>query len=85
MTDIRPIFGDDATEVPAAAVLTHMLKIQYYHNGEPNDFFVVLDNLNLWTLRQVIERAEEKAATLRSLIKATDITYLDPERDTDDC
>lgn len=73
LTDIRPVFGADIAAHPQSAVITHTLKLSYHEGSEDNDFFVVLDGEDLEALKGVIERAQGKSATLRSMMNRLDL------------
>lgn len=76
LTDIRPIFGSP-TEKPVGAFVEHTLKIEYHENGEHKEFYVVLDNGDLGKIRKVLDRAESKAAALKSIIRESGIPDFD--------
>ncbi len=78
ITDARPVFNDDGSEIEAFAVI-HMLRIHFEHNDNNQNFFTALDVDDLRQLREVIERAERKAETLKAVFKVTDIPYIDVE------
>jgi hypothetical protein len=42
LSDIRPVFHDDASSAPAGGVITHTLKLGYREGGEHKEFFIVL-------------------------------------------
>jgi hypothetical protein len=69
LSDMRPIFGPDATEPPVGAVLTHTLRIGYHEGSSHKEFHVILDSDDLMALSEVIIRAQEKENTLRGLLK----------------
>jgi hypothetical protein len=66
LTDIRPVFDDDAEDV-SAALIHHNLKITYQNNDEQKTFFVALDNYDVDALIANLEKAKKK----RNLIKAS--------------
>jgi hypothetical protein len=75
ITDLRPVFGDDIESGPQALVVVHLLKIGFHQAGMPHtDFFVSLDSQDLDTLKEVIERAQEKSESLKNFIN--DLPYL---------
>ncbi len=82
VTDIRRVFGSNPGMAPKAAVIVHSLKLNYHHEGELKDFYIAMDTDDIKTLRDVLERADLKAESLKSIINNAGITYLDPE-DTD--
>lgn len=77
LTDVRPIFEEDDSGHPAAAVVIHMLKITYQQNDGDAHFFVALDTEDVRKLRDVLNRADKKAANLQSLLEATNVPYLE--------
>lgn len=79
VTDIRPVFGESTSSPPAAAIIVHMLKIHYLQNGQHKEFFVALDTKDVQKMITVLERAKSKAESLRSLVEAAKVPYLEPE------
>jgi hypothetical protein len=80
LTDIRPIFGRKASTGPAALTIVHTLKLSYHHGSEElEELFVSLDDDDLQTLKQVIQRAEEKQGALEPLVQKTGIDLLPPK------
>lgn len=79
ITEIRPIFGSNPEIAPTAAVILHMLNVTYHREGEMKEFYMALDPDDLDMLRDVIDRAELKAESLRSLLDTAKIAYLDTE------
>jgi hypothetical protein len=63
-------------EEPYGAVIVHLLKLSYHEDGDHKEFFVALDDADLKHLKEVIERAERKAKTLRGKLKAGATMYL---------
>jgi hypothetical protein len=78
LSDIRPVFTGGAESI-AAAFIIHNLSIHYFHDGDHKEFFVVLDNDDLNTLKEAIARAEQKAEVLKAVFKKASIPYLDVE------
>jgi hypothetical protein len=76
LSDIRPVFGHDVKSKPAAAVITHTLKIAYHETGDHKEFFVVLDDVDLSKLEEVIKRAKLKSKTLKQLLEESDLPQL---------
>jgi|GEM_PF-602568 len=79
LTDIRPVFRSDAREPPAAAVITHKLRITYStpEEHQSRDIFIALDTADLGLLRRAINRAEEKSKTLATVLKPTMMRLLE--------
>lgn len=80
LTDVRSVFGTNVEDKPVGFVLTHTLKIGYHDDGgRHREFFVALDEDDLSTLRDVVERAEKKAKSLRTAMGKTELRYLAAE------
>lgn len=79
VSDIRPVFGSDVEEPPVAAVIVHMLNIDYYQAGERREFVVALDTKDVQDLLDVCERAKKKTERLQSVIASTNMTYIEIE------
>jgi hypothetical protein len=75
LTDIRPIFSESGEA--SAAVIIHNLRIGYHQDSKHQDFYVALDTDDIKKLKEAIERAEKKTATLQGLLKRSNVTYLE--------
>jgi len=64
LTDIRPIFGDNATEAPIAAIVTHTLRLQFHEADRNSELFFSLDRQDVATLVEALRRAIEKEDSL---------------------
>jgi hypothetical protein len=73
LTDVRPIFGPQVTEAPAATLITHTLKISYYHDDGMTDFYLALDDDDISELEEVLRRARTKAETLTKTLASANI------------
>jgi hypothetical protein len=76
LSDLRPVFSEDASTRPSGAVITHTLKIVHHIGKELEEFHVVLDSHELEVLKEVIIRACVKDKTLRALMKEANLTDL---------
>ncbi len=76
LTDLRPVFRQDATERPFSFAIIHTLRITFHHEGHNRRFFVALDDHDVLRLRRILERAEEKSQTLRSLADSANMPIL---------
>lgn len=75
-TDIRPVFGPDAREGPRAALLVSTLKIDWHPtDGSTESAFYALDRSDLQRLRDVVDRALDKAASLEGVIGSAALPY----------
>lgn len=80
-TDIRPVFepGQPADAPPQGGTIVHTLKISYYADNEPKDFFIALDTSDTRALRDQLERADMKAQSLKAVLAAAKVRYIDAE------
>jgi hypothetical protein len=69
LTDVRPIF-DKPENRPVGCAVSHNLKITYHEGGDHKEFYVALDADDIKTMKRVLERAEAKAASLKSVLHA---------------
>jgi len=76
LSDVRPIFDKPGAK-PIGEIINHTLRIDYRSHGVHKEFYVTLDAEDLNKLKRVFERAETKAASLKSLIKSSDVPDLD--------
>ncbi len=79
LTDIRPVFGPDPSRTPLAAAIVHTLHIAHHEGDSHEDFYVALDAEDLRKLRDQIERAVKKEASLKVIIQETPMKYLTSE------
>ena len=70
LMNMRPIF---AGGVPKSAVLTYTLVIDY-RSHEQREMHLALDESDIRDLRMVLERAEEKAATIKQWLETTSVS-----------
>lgn len=70
LTDLRPVYGPKVEDGPRAMIVMHHLKLAYHEDSSAHkNFYVTLDADDLRTLRNLIERAESKARTLKSIAR----------------
>ena len=77
-TDLRPVFKSDASETPFVALVIHNLRIEYRENRELRKAIFAMDDFDLLHLKKVIDRALQKAESVKNLIKKETI-LLEPE------
>ncbi|MGI9104708.1 MAG: hypothetical protein ACR2G4_00510 [Pyrinomonadaceae bacterium] len=77
VSDIRPVFKEEAEEPPVAAVIVHMLNIVYHSSGERKEFVVALDTTDIHLMMDSLKRAEKKTKSLESTIASTNMTYIE--------
>jgi hypothetical protein len=75
LTDVRPVFNEIGDE-PVAASIIHNLKISYGKDDNSRDFYVVLDDRDLKTLQEQINRAIIKSGSLQKLLSKSEIPCL---------
>jgi hypothetical protein len=78
LSDIRPVFQEDPSLAPAAAVIIHSLKIEFTEDDERRELFVALDSKDLGLLADAIARARQKDESLRQIIAASKLAFLEP-------
>ncbi|MXY10422.1 MAG: hypothetical protein F4Z00_05290 [Acidimicrobiaceae bacterium] len=74
VTDIRPVFGDDISDGAETAVLTHSLKIEFFRAGRRDHFYVALDHDDLLSMKEAIDRAIAKTASLTKTLRSAGIS-----------
>jgi hypothetical protein len=80
LTDLRPVFGKDATAGAKAAAVVATLKIDAHEGMGPlREYYFAMDHADLLRLRSVVDRALEKAAALKRLARETDLPYWEYE------
>ncbi len=68
LTDIRPVFGEDPTPPPSAAIIIHALQLVYHEGSSTKEIHIALDGGDLSSLKLQIERAQDKAKSLKTLL-----------------
>lgn len=80
ITDVRPIFGTDPANRPNGAVIVHTLKLSYWdESNEFRDFYIAMDAIDVRNLQALLERAEAKAGSLRSILEKAEVPVVDVE------
>lgn len=68
-SDIRAVFRPEKPEIkPAAAIIVHSLKIDYYEDYEIKALYLGLNYNDLLSLKKTVERAIKKHECLRTMI-----------------
>jgi len=75
LTDMRPVF-DKPEERPVGCTISHTLRIAYHEGGEHKEFYVMLDADDLQTMKKVLQRAETKASSVKSVLKSANLPDL---------
>ncbi len=78
-TDARPVFGNNVADAPSTMLLVHTLRLGYHdaHETRHREIYISLDAQDLISLRELIERAETKAKTLKSRFESAGIKLVD--------
>jgi hypothetical protein len=79
ITDIRSVFGDDIGSQPVASVIVHMLKIHYIQDQQHKDIFLALDTADIKVLINLLQQAQVKAESLKSVLISANIPYIDAD------
>lgn len=81
LTDLRPVYGVDASVRPAAAVIVHTLRLEYVEAGTgTRRFFIALDAADLKELRGLLDRAEKKEASLSAMLETSGLSIIQATR-----
>lgn len=68
ISDIRPVFSSDPSEIPSDMVVNHTLKLSLTNNGKDKEVYASLDVEDLRKLQKSINRAIKKDKTLRKFL-----------------
>jgi hypothetical protein len=77
ISDIRPVWNGDVKASPEGVVITHTLKLEYHYAGGHGEIYVAMDNRDIDKLMYVLERAQDKAVTLKALATTGWLKILD--------
>ena len=79
LTDLRPVFHDEnVTKGPVGFVVVHSLRIEYHSPLGHDEIYLAMDDLDLSELLEVIMRAQDKAESLKLLLKDKSLSDLTP-------
>ena len=73
VSDLRPIFGDDVDEGPAAWLIVHSLKLTVHEGRDLREIFVGIDAADLEDLANLLEREAKKTRALRESLAKTGV------------
>lgn len=79
MTDIRPIFGSSPEKPPKAALIVHTLRLSYHEGTDLKHFYIAMDSDELAELMYVLDRADSKAGSLKTVLDAANLPRVDLE------
>ena len=69
LTDIRPVFPEKVEDLPDGAVIVQTLQLDSWtRDGETESYHLAMDDADLQALRDAIDRAMTKTATLRRFL-----------------
>lgn len=75
LTDLRPVFKRDVEDQPSAMIILHTLQIGFHDGlGDHKEFYVTLDEQDVEELKRTLDRATQKAETLKRYASNTGIT-----------
>jgi hypothetical protein len=81
VTDMRPVYGDDPSAPPEAMTITHILKIHYHAAGNRiHEIYLGIGSSDIEEIREVLDRAKEKAKSLQASLESTKIPFIDPQQ-----
>lgn len=77
LSDVRPLFVD-SPETIAGAVIYHNLQVGFHDSstGEHKDIYFSLDDEDLGTLKEIVERAQTKSRSLQTLLKSAKVPHI---------
>jgi len=80
VTDMRPVFQDDVTSGPGAAIVTHSLHLSYFSEGNDlESIFIALNSSDLDRLIGCAERAKSKEAALLEFATQSGLEIIEGE------
>jgi hypothetical protein len=68
VTDIRTIFSDSRPQQPIAAMIIQQMKVEFHEESGIRSVFLALDGGDIANLREILDRAQEKYDTLKSVV-----------------
>ncbi len=79
VTDLRPLFKSDPEQQPGAAMIVHRLRISYHKPGSDDveEFFIAMDSDDIDRFRAILDRAEKKATSLKSMLKSASVPLVE--------
>lgn len=80
LTDLRPVFGQQHDAPLLGALIQNTLKITYWSEGKSSDIFLSLDRNDLKTLKEIIDRAENKSEKLADFLKQSNVNNFDSDK-----
>ena len=79
LTDARPIYVGKPSLQPDAVMITHTARIAYHDDtGKLREVDIMMDNDDLATFRDLIDRAGEKTKSMQAVFVAAKIQIVNP-------
>jgi hypothetical protein len=75
ITDLRPIFLGKNEPEPRAVTVVHTLKIELHESEDA--FYFALDNVDLVTLQDALQRAAQQQDALKQMAEASGLTWIE--------
>lgn len=69
-TDVRPVFSDDVAQGPVGGVVVHTLRLEYYDGESEKSFYLAMDNEDVQSLLDVLDRARLKGDAVQTGIRS---------------
>lgn len=82
LTDIRPLFDDDAKDGMLGALVVHTLRIEYFGSGGHTETVeVAMSDAQLNRLARAIDRAQAKAETVQGFLAKAGLESIAPDEE----
>ena len=80
LTDARPVYLGAPTDSPQSAVVTHTLRLAFHEHesGGLKAIYIALDGDDINKLRDLLDRAQQKAKSLRALLEKAGVQFIFP-------
>jgi len=76
LTDIRPVYGEDRTVAPSAALIIHILQLVYHEGRSTKEIHIALGDDDMSALKIQLARAEDKTKSLRALLNSVKLRVI---------
>lgn len=79
LTDLRPIFSQEESTEPLAALIQHTLKFDVHINGRVESILISIDSRGLTELATAIARAARKAVSMAGIARSANLQLVEFE------